>query len=114
MRIYKIETNENCINIYSRDNCAGKFIRLQTSDVYTNISDMAAHRWDDDVLVANEKMVVTSIGPCLEKCDPQNWAGMRNDILTNVTFYDETDYKGEKRIIYVGPKLWFHYETKLK
>lgn len=75
---------------------------------------MAAHRWDDDVLVANEKMVVTSIGPCLEKCDPQNWAGMRNDILTNVTFYDETDYKGEKRIIYVGPKLWFHYETKLK
>ncbi|OXA45010.1 hypothetical protein Fcan01_20140 [Folsomia candida] len=95
--IHKIETKGNCINIYSQENCVGQFIRLRTSGYFKYVDDMAAHRWEDDILVANEKMMVTSIGPCLEKCDPQNWAGIRRDIPTNVTFYDQGTYKGAKK-----------------
>ncbi|OXA45219.1 hypothetical protein Fcan01_20142 [Folsomia candida] len=71
--ISQLETNGNCINIHSRENCTGQFIRLQTIPVLTYVDDIAAHRSEDDILVANENMIIGSIGPCFEKCDPQNW-----------------------------------------
>lgn len=91
-----INTNGNCINIYSRENCVGQFIRVQTSRFSEHVRNMAGHRWEDDILVDHEKMIVGSIGPCLEKCDPQNWVGMRKDIPTNVTLYSNVGYNGEE------------------
>lgn len=97
--VHAIDTNGHCNNIYSEENCVGQFIRLHPSLWYQSVLSMAAHRWDDDALVANEKMIVGSIGPCLGKCDPQNWAGMMRDVPTSVTLYYAVDYTGEKRIL---------------
>ncbi|OXA44908.1 hypothetical protein Fcan01_19938 [Folsomia candida] len=48
--IHGIETNGNCINIYSEENCVGQFVRLQTSRNFRYIDNMAAHRWEDNIL----------------------------------------------------------------
>ncbi|OXA45022.1 hypothetical protein Fcan01_19957 [Folsomia candida] len=92
--IHTIRTNGTCINIYSQENCVGQFIRLQTSFGFMYVDNVAAHWRQDGVLVTNENATVASIGPCFEKCDPQNWVGMRRDLSASVTLYDKENYEG--------------------
>ncbi|OXA48967.1 hypothetical protein Fcan01_16690 [Folsomia candida] len=92
--LYEIETNGNCVNIYSQENCDGHFVRLQTGFFFTNVRKMTAHRWDNDILVENENITVVSIGPCFDQCDPRNWAGIKRNIPVNVTLFDNVVHSG--------------------
>lgn len=92
-KLYEIETNQNCISIYSQENCGGKFIRFQSGNWSSHIRNMQAHR---DLLRKNEVLMVASIGPCFDKCDPRNWAGMRSDVPVNVTLFNDRGYTGEE------------------
>lgn len=40
----------------------------------------------------NEHVRIGSIGPCLNKCDDRNWAGMGDDSF-QVRLYKDEDYK---------------------
>ncbi|OXA45065.1 hypothetical protein Fcan01_19983 [Folsomia candida] len=92
--ILSIQANGNCINIYSQENCVGQFIRLQTNFGFLYAKYIAAGFDQDFILVTSENMTVASIGPCFEKCDPQNWVGMRKDLSAEVTLYQEKNFTG--------------------
>ncbi|OXA38786.1 hypothetical protein Fcan01_26505 [Folsomia candida] len=92
--LYEIETNGNCINIYSKENCIGDYIRLQTTVYFTVIQNMSAHRWEGNVLVGNENITVSSIRECFDYCFPWNWHRMREEIPVSVTLYDLENYMG--------------------
>lgn len=96
--IYEIQTNGNCINIYPQENCVGQFVRVQTGLNYIYVGNLVGNRLDKNIVVDHEKVIVGSIGPCFEKCDPQNLVGMRKDLSTSVTLHDELYYPGEKRM----------------
>ncbi|XP_021961566.1 uncharacterized protein LOC110857255 [Folsomia candida] len=89
-----IQTYGNCINIYSKENCVGQFVRLQSGAMIQFVYFKAVDSYAYNILDDHEKMMVGSIGPCLEKCDPQNWAGMRSHLSTKFTLYEEADYTG--------------------
>ncbi|XP_035713586.1 uncharacterized protein LOC118438021 [Folsomia candida] len=92
--IYEIQTNGNCINIYPQENCVGQFVRVQTGLNYIYVGNLVGNRLDKNIVVDHEKVIVGSIGPCFEKCDPQNLVGMRKDLSTSVTLHDELYYPG--------------------
>jgi hypothetical protein len=58
------------------------------------------HKWKDDSLV-KEPLVLNSVGPCYDKCDGRNWAGMEGTEEINLTLYDNENFIGET-IPYLG------------
>jgi hypothetical protein len=44
-----------------------------------------------------ERIQIKSIGPCFDKCDSRNWAGIRdedNKTPVSVTIYEDEDFVG--------------------
>lgn len=63
--------------------------------MFQGIDNTHAHRWEGDNLVDDEHIQITSIGPCFNKCDPRNWAGMRPEVPVDVILYEDEDYTGK-------------------
>lgn len=90
--IGKIKLSGNCINIYPRFNCTGWFIRLAIENHVNTFYPSPTFNWVGDELIQKD-LLVGSIGPCFDKCDPQNWLGDgRNPV--SVTLFEQSDFSG--------------------
>lgn len=90
--VRRIQTNGKCVNVYSSENCAGWFARLESGEVALSTFSADTSFWNGNDFKVT-KLIVRSIGPCFDKCDARNW---HNDTKANTTveLFQKPEFEG--------------------